>query len=105
MCVSPANYGKINKITKLRQVRIILPFSKLSNKPKQTHLRTSTKYIHKSHMSALVYTSTFHRPTHLDFKVLQSSYRFSHIAKPIHFQNKTKLDPSYHRLNALKHLN
>ena len=56
-------------------------------------------------MSALVYTSTFHRPTHLDFKVLQSSYRFSHIAKPIHFQNKTKLDPSYHRLNALKHLN
>ena len=93
MCVSPANYDKIIEIKKLQQVRIILPFSKLSDKTKQTHLGTSTKYIHKSHKSAVVYTSTSHRPTHLNFKVLQGSYRFSHIAKPIHFQNKTKLDP------------
>ena len=56
-------------------------------------------------MSAVVYTSTSHRPTHLNFKVLQTSYRFSHNAKPIHFQNKTKLDPTRHRLNTLKPLN
>jgi len=51
-----------------RQVRIILPFSKLYVKTKQIRLRTSTKYIHKSHMSAVVYTSTYHRPNHLNSK-------------------------------------
>jgi hypothetical protein len=88
MCVSPADYDKITKITKLRQVRIILPFSKLSDKIKQIHLGTSTKYTHKSYMSAVVYTSTSHRPTHLNFKVLQSSYRFSHIAKTNSFSKQ-----------------
>jgi len=105
MCVSQANYDKIIKITRLRQVRIILPFSKLSNKTKQTRWETSTKYIHKSHMSAVVYTLTFHRPTHSNLEVLQSSYRFTHNAKPIHFQNKIKLDPTKHRLSTLKPLN
>jgi len=51
-----------------RQDRIILPFSKLYIKTKQIRLRTSTKYIHKSHMGAVVYTSTYHRPNHLNSK-------------------------------------
>jgi len=51
-----------------RQVRIVLPFSKLYIKTKQIRLRTSTKYIHKSLMSAVVYTSTYHRPNHLNSK-------------------------------------
>jgi len=51
-----------------RQVRIILPFSKLYDKTKQICLRTSTNYIHKSNMSAVVYTSTYHRPNHLNSK-------------------------------------
>jgi len=56
-------------------------------------------------MSAVAYTSTFHRPTHSNLEVLQSSYRFTQNAKPIHFQNKIKLDPTKHRLSTLKPLN
>jgi len=51
-----------------RQVCIVLPFSKLHIKTKQICLRTSTKYIHKSHMSVVVYTSTYHRPNPLNSK-------------------------------------
>jgi len=50
------------------QVRIILPFFKSYIKTKQICLRTSTKYIHKSHVSAVVYTSAYHRPNHLNSK-------------------------------------
>ena len=56
-------------------------------------------------MSAVVYTSMFHRPTHSNLKVFAKFVSFLSNCKPIHFQNKTKLDPSYHRLNTLKHLN
>jgi len=55
---------------------------------KVTHLETSTKYIHKSHMSAVVYTSTSHRPTHLHFKVLQNSYQVAKTANIDIFQSK-----------------
>jgi len=76
------------RTTKLRQVRIILPFPKLSDKTKQTNLGTSTKYIHKSHMSAVVYTSMSHRSTQLDFKVLQSSYQVAKTTNTGIFQGK-----------------
>ena len=52
-----------------RQVRIILPFFKLYVNTKQICLRTSNKYIHKSHMSAVMYTSTYHRTNHLNSKI------------------------------------
>jgi len=51
-----------------RQVRTDLPLSKSYVKTKQIRLKTSTKYIHKSQMSAVVYTSTYHRPNHLNSK-------------------------------------
>jgi len=56
-------------------------------------------------MSAVAYTYMFHRPIQVNFKVSQSSSRFYHNAKPIHYQRKTKFDPSCHRLNTLKHPN
>jgi len=62
-------------------------------------------YILRSHMSVVEYTCAFHRPTTTKSQVTTSSYQFSHIAKPIHFQNKTKLDSTRHRLNTLKPLN
>jgi len=46
-------------------------------KTKQTRWAASIKYIHKSHMSAIVYTSTSHRSIHFNFKVLQNSYHFT----------------------------
>jgi len=64
-------------------------------------------YTLRSHMSVVEYTCAFHRPTTTKSsksQVTTSSYQFSHIAKPIHFQNKTKLDSTRHRLNTLKPL-
>jgi len=56
-------------------------------------------------MSSVAYTYTFYRPIPINLKVSQSSSRFCHIAKPIHYQKKTKFDPSCHTLNTLKHPN
>ena len=47
-------------------------------------------YTLRSHMSVVEYTCAFHRST---------------TTKSSKSQNKTKLDPSQHRLNTLKHLN
>jgi hypothetical protein len=61
-------------------------------------------YTLRSHMSAVAYTCVFHRPittNHQNHKVTTSSYHFSHITKPIHFQNNTKLESSYDTLRSL----
>jgi len=65
-------------------------------------------YTLKSHMSAIEYTCAFHRrlrQNHQNHKVMTSSYHFFYIVKPNHFQNKTRLDSTRHRLNTLKPLN
>jgi len=73
-----------------RQVRIILSFSKLYDKTKQMHLRTSTKYIHKSHMSAVVYTLMYHRPNHLNSKFCKVRLIFHNFKTTKTTEPKTK---------------
>jgi len=69
--------GKSQQLLQIFKFVSFLSFSKLSDKTNQTKSNTSTKYIHKSHMSAVVYIHTFHRPIHLNSKVSQSSYHFT----------------------------
>jgi len=72
------------------QVRIVLPFSKLYVNTKQKCLKTSTKYIHKSHMSAIVYTSTYHMPNYLNSKFGKVCLILPFFTK-FNFSNQTKL--------------
>jgi len=55
-------------------------------------LNASTKYIHKSHMSAVVYTCTFHRSIHINPKVSQSSSILSFF-KEIKFSRQNCKSP------------
>jgi len=63
--------------TKIHPSSYRLSFSKLFNKTSQTSSNASTKYTHKSHMRAVAYTYMFHRPIHINPKILQSSYHFA----------------------------
>ena len=58
-------------------------------------------YIHKSHMSAVVYTSTSHRPTHLNLKFCKIRIVSPILQNQFIFQNKTKLESSYDTLRSL----
>jgi len=81
-----------------RQVRIILPFSKLYVSTKQICLRTSTKYRHKSHMSAVVYTSTYHRPNHLSSKICKVRLIFHNFKTTKTIEPKTKQTTQFPQL-------